>query len=277
MQKLFLLDAYALIYRSYYAFIKNPRINSKGLNTSAIMGFLNTLQEVLTKEQPTHIGVAFDPHGPTFRSEAYPAYKAQREATPEDIKQSVPIIKDLLRAWNIHAIPNTAQLLNITRLSGGGLPPTPARPAIPWRNSIIGAGYDLTDTLIESAEMLVFFDGVDTVFFDTKDGEWTDTRTGNSYQAVVDNASLIYVDEDGLPYQPLTLPNKATEPAIPTRSGYTFVGWTTRREAADCDRRLYLPGTSEADHIQQPGGHQDGMLWDFNTHVSEGHDPHIIG
>ena len=101
MDKLFLLDAYALIYRSYYAFIKNPRINSKGLNTSAIMGFLNTLQEVLTKEQPTHIGVAFDPHGPTFRSEAYPAYKAQREATPEDIKKSVPIIKDLLKAWNI--------------------------------------------------------------------------------------------------------------------------------------------------------------------------------
>lgn len=101
MEKLFLLDAYALIYRSYYAFIKNPRINSKGLNTSAIMGFLNTLQEVLTKEQPTHIGVAFDPHGPTFRSEAYPAYKAQREATPEDIRQSIPIIKDLLRAYNI--------------------------------------------------------------------------------------------------------------------------------------------------------------------------------
>ena len=101
MDKLFLLDAYALIYRSYYAFIKNPRINSKGLNTSAIMGFVNTLQEVLTKEQPTHLGVAFDPHGPTFRSEAYPAYKAQREATPEDIRQSVPIIKQLLKAWNI--------------------------------------------------------------------------------------------------------------------------------------------------------------------------------
>ena len=101
MDKLFLLDAYALIYRSYYAFIKNPRINSKGLNTSAIMGFLNTLQEVLTKEQPTHLGVAFDPHGPTFRSEAYPAYKAQREATPEDIKQSVPIIKNILKVWNI--------------------------------------------------------------------------------------------------------------------------------------------------------------------------------
>ncbi len=101
MEKLFLLDAYALIYRAYYAFIKNPRINSKGLNTSAVMGFVNTLQEVLTKEQPTHLGVAFDPHGPTFRSEAYPAYKAQREATPEDIKQSVPIIKNILRAWNI--------------------------------------------------------------------------------------------------------------------------------------------------------------------------------
>ncbi len=101
MQKLFLLDAYALIYRSYYAFIKNPRINSKGLNTSAIMGFLNTLNEVLTKEQPTHIGVAFDPHGPTFRNEAYPAYKAQREETPEDIRKAVPIIKELLKAYRI--------------------------------------------------------------------------------------------------------------------------------------------------------------------------------
>ena len=101
MEKLFLLDAYALIYRSYYAFIKNPRINSKGLNTSAIVGFLNTLHEVLTKEQPTHLGVAFDPHGPTFRSDVYPAYKAQREATPEDIRRAVPIIKELMDAWNI--------------------------------------------------------------------------------------------------------------------------------------------------------------------------------
>lgn len=104
MQKLFLIDAYALIYRSYYAFIKNPRINSKGQNTSAIMGFLNTLTEVIKKEQPTHIGVAFDPHGPTFRSEAYPAYKAQREQTPEDIRQSVPIIKNILEAWKIPAL-----------------------------------------------------------------------------------------------------------------------------------------------------------------------------
>ena len=101
MNKLFLLDAYALIYRSYYAFIKSPRINSKGLNTSPMMGFLNTLEEVLNKEQPTHIGVAFDPHGPTFRCEYYPAYKAQREATPEDIKKAVPIIKDLLKAYRI--------------------------------------------------------------------------------------------------------------------------------------------------------------------------------
>ncbi len=101
MDKLFLIDAYALIYRSYYAFIKNPRINSKGVNTSAIMGFLNTLNEVLTKENPTHIGVAFDPAGPTFRHEAYPEYKAQREACPEDIKASVPIIKRILEAYHI--------------------------------------------------------------------------------------------------------------------------------------------------------------------------------
>ena len=104
MNKVFLLDAYALIYRSYYAFIKNPRINSKGLNTSAIIGFVNTLLEVMEKEHPTHLGVAFDPHGPTFRSEAYPAYKAQREATPEDIRKAVPIIKQLLEAWRIPAI-----------------------------------------------------------------------------------------------------------------------------------------------------------------------------
>jgi len=104
MDKLFLLDAYALIYRSYYAFIKNPRINSKGLNTSAVMGFCNTLHEVLRKERPTHLGVAFDPHGPTFRSEAYAQYKAQREETPEDIRRSVPIIKEVLAAMRIPVI-----------------------------------------------------------------------------------------------------------------------------------------------------------------------------
>ena len=99
--KLFLLDAYALIYRAYYALIKNPRVNSKGQNTSAIMGFVNTLEEVLKKEAPSHIGIAFDPAGPTFRHEAYPAYKAQREETPEDIRKSVPIIKEIIKAYNI--------------------------------------------------------------------------------------------------------------------------------------------------------------------------------
>lgn len=100
MAKLFLLDAYALIFRSYYALIRSPRINSKGLNTSAIMGFTNTLHEILEKEKPTYLGVAFD-HGKTFRHDAYPAYKAQRDATPEDIKKSVPYIKAILTAFHI--------------------------------------------------------------------------------------------------------------------------------------------------------------------------------
>lgn len=103
MQKLFLLDAYALIYRSYFALIKNPRINSKGLNTSAIMGFCNTLNEILSKENPTHMAVAFD-KGKTFRHEIFPEYKAQRQATPEDIKKAVPIIKDILHAYRIPII-----------------------------------------------------------------------------------------------------------------------------------------------------------------------------
>ena len=101
MEKLFLLDAYALIYRAYYAFIKNPRINSKGFNTSAILGFINTLEDVLKKENPTHIGIAFDPKGPTFRHEAYEQYKAQREETPEVIRESVPVIKEFIKAYNI--------------------------------------------------------------------------------------------------------------------------------------------------------------------------------
>lgn len=99
--KLFLIDAYALIYRSYYAFIKNPRINSKGVNTSAIFGFINTLEDVLKREQPTHIAVAFDPKGPTFRHETFEQYKAQREETPEVIRQSVPVIKEVIQAYHI--------------------------------------------------------------------------------------------------------------------------------------------------------------------------------
>lgn len=99
--KLFLLDAYALIYRSYYAFIKSPRVNSKGLNTSAVFGFVNTLEELLRKENPTHIAVAFDPPGGTFRHDAYEQYKAQRQETPEDIRAAVPIIKEIIAAYNI--------------------------------------------------------------------------------------------------------------------------------------------------------------------------------
>ena len=100
MDKLFLLDAYAIIFRSYYAFINRPTINSKGLNTSAILGFCNTLKEITDKEKPTYIGVAFD-EGKTFRHEAFPPYKAQREATPEDIKLAVPFIKEILEAMHI--------------------------------------------------------------------------------------------------------------------------------------------------------------------------------
>lgn len=101
MDKLFLIDAYALIYRAYYAFIKSPRINSKGFNTSAVLGFVNTLEDILQRENPTHIGVAFDPKGGTFRHELYKEYKAQREETPEVIKESVPVIKDILNAYRI--------------------------------------------------------------------------------------------------------------------------------------------------------------------------------
>lgn len=101
MKTLFLLDAYALIYRAYYAFIKNPRVNSKGLNTSAIYGFVNTLEDILKREKPTHIAIAFDPSGPTFRHEAYEAYKAQRESTPEDIRKAIPIIKEIIDAYGI--------------------------------------------------------------------------------------------------------------------------------------------------------------------------------
>ena len=99
--KLLLIDAYALIYRSYYAFLKNPRINSKGMNTSAIFGFINSMEDVIKRESPTHVAVCFDPAGPTFRHEAYEDYKAQREETPEVIRQSVPIIKDIVRAYRI--------------------------------------------------------------------------------------------------------------------------------------------------------------------------------
>ena len=101
VKKLFLLDAYALIYRAYYAFISNPMINSKGLPTSTVFGFTLTLEEILRKENPTHIAVVFDPPGPTFRHDMYPEYKANREATPEDIKKAVPYIKKIIAGFNI--------------------------------------------------------------------------------------------------------------------------------------------------------------------------------
>ena len=104
MKTLLLIDAYAMIYRAYYAFIRAPRMNSRGENTSAVYGFATTIDDLLRRLKPTHMAVAFDPHGPTFRHEAYEAYKAQREETPEDIRRAVPIIKRLLQAMNIPAI-----------------------------------------------------------------------------------------------------------------------------------------------------------------------------
>lgn len=101
MKKLLLIDAYAMIFRAYYAFIRAPRMNSKGENTSAIFGFCVTLEDLLKKINPTHVGVAFDPAGGTFRHEAYEQYKAQRPETPEDIRKAVPVIKQLLEAMNI--------------------------------------------------------------------------------------------------------------------------------------------------------------------------------
>ena len=106
-KKLFLLDAYALIYRSYFAFIKNPRITSKGLNTSAIYGFVNSLEQVLNQEQPSHIAVAFDMHGDTFRHKMFAEYKANREAMPEDIRRAIPYVRQLIEAYNIPIIELT--------------------------------------------------------------------------------------------------------------------------------------------------------------------------
>jgi len=103
-KSLYLLDAYALIFRAYYAFIRNPRVNSKGLNTSAMFGFTNTLAEILNNKKPTHIAVAFDVSGPTFRNDDYPEYKANREETPDDIKLSIPYIKRIIKGYNIPII-----------------------------------------------------------------------------------------------------------------------------------------------------------------------------
>src|SRR5450432_3311741 len=100
-KKLFLLDAYALIYRAHFAFTKNPRINSKGINTSVPFGFTNTLLEVIQKQKPTHIGIAFDTAAKTFRDDIFDAYKANRQETPEDIKSGIPKVKEIIRGFNI--------------------------------------------------------------------------------------------------------------------------------------------------------------------------------
>ena len=101
MNRLFLLDAYALIYRSYFAFINAPRINSKGLNTSAMFGFVNTLEQLLKTEKPTHIAIAFDMKGPTFRHDMFPDYKANRDEMPEDLRKSIPYIRDIIKGYQI--------------------------------------------------------------------------------------------------------------------------------------------------------------------------------
>ena len=101
VKKLFLLDAYALIYRAHFAFLKNPRINSKGINTSVAFGFTNTLLEVLQKQKPSHIGVAFDTAAPTFRDEIFEEYKAHRQETPEDIRAGLPVVRNILKGFNI--------------------------------------------------------------------------------------------------------------------------------------------------------------------------------
>ena len=103
-QKLFLLDAFALIYRSYFAFIRNPRFNSKGVNTSAMLGVTNTIVQVLEKENPDYIGVVFDVSAPTFRHEMFPEYKAHRDEMPEDLRKSIPYIRKIIEAFNIPII-----------------------------------------------------------------------------------------------------------------------------------------------------------------------------
>ena len=104
LKKLFLLDAYALIYRSYFAFIRNPRFNSKGVNTSAMLGFVNTLVQLLENENPYYIGVVFDVNAPTFRHEMFKEYKANREVMPEDLRKSIPYIRKIIEAFNIPII-----------------------------------------------------------------------------------------------------------------------------------------------------------------------------
>ncbi|MBO4862942.1 MAG: InlB B-repeat-containing protein [Eubacterium sp.] len=165
---------------------------------------------------------------------------------------------------------NTAQLLNVTSFFDGNQ----TASALADRSS--HATYTLTDTLHTDSEGVhVYFDGIDTIFYDVNGGNWTDTRTGNSYQQVADDASLIYVDEDGLPYEPVDLSGNntatATKPSDPTRTGYTFVGWTSDPDVAACDPAGYtLPGTDESAGINNMTIIKRDKLWNFDTEVDAG-------
>ena len=168
---------------------------------------------------------------------------------------------------------NTSQLLNITSYFQNQQ--TGQTTAGLYRSS--GADFDLSDTLqIDAEGVHVYFDGVDTIFYDVNGGTWTDTpRTGSSYAAVSESSSLVYVDEDGLTYEPVDLTNgnteKATKPTDPTRSGYTFIGWTTSKEVTECDPAAYtLPGTSQADGINNMAVIKQNHLWNFDTDVHSG-------
>ena len=167
---------------------------------------------------------------------------------------------------------NTAQLLNIT--SWFDESQTAQASAGPYRSS--GAAYELTDTLHSDPEGVhVYFDGIDTIFFDCNGGNWTDTRTGSDYQTVINNDSLVYVDEDGLPYEPVDLSGDntaaATKPSDPVRSGYTFVGWTADPDVAACDPAGYtLPGTDESNGINNMAVIKNSFLWNFDSEVSSG-------
>ena len=188
--KLFLLDAYALIYRAYYAFIKNPRINSKGFNTSAILGFCNTLKEILDKENPAYMGVAFD-KGKTFRHEAFPAYKAQRSETPEDIKLAVPYIQEILKALNI-------PILQVDGFEADDVIGTLARSsAAADRPVIISTGDKDMAQLVDGHITLV-----NTMTGSSMDVEGVKEKFGVAPEQIIDYLALMGDSSDNIPGVP---------------------------------------------------------------------------
>ena len=166
---------------------------------------------------------------------------------------------------------STAQLLTVTSVFDGNVN---AQATAGLRSS--NANFSLTDTLhSDPTGVLVYFDGLDTVFFDANGGNWTDTRTGETYVEVSTNAGLVYVDEDGMPYQPVDLTNGNTaiviQPSDPTYNGKVFVGWVTDKAAANCDlTKFTLPGTDQASNINNLAVIKSNYLWDFSTEITEG-------